>query len=211
MAPHEAQPKSARQERRKAATRAKIQTAAEQLFAQKGYAATSIDDISVAADVAMRTIYVHFPSKAAIMLAYFDDWMDAFIAEILRRPVDEPVVTTVREALAAMNEAGWVDRVENDDIRVHPLVEHLDSGAPAIAGHVLQRWMHEVARIAADTRARGDVPDASLTPQARGVAVFAAWIGAMTAARSRERGEPLSASGSGNGLDILTALTGGGL
>lgn len=213
MASHEARPKSARQERRKAATRAKIQAAAERLFAQNGYAETSIDDISVAADVAMRTIYMHFPSKAAIMLAYFDDWMDAFTAEILRRPADEPVVTTVREALRAMGEAGWVDRVENDDSRVHPLVEHLDSGAPDIAGHILQRWMNEISRIAAATRERGDFPETSLEPHARGVAVFAAWIGAMTAARGRELGQKLPPNATGNslGLEILARITGGEL
>ncbi len=202
-----------RQERRKAVTRAKIQSAAERLFDEKGYSDTSIDDISEAADVAMRTIYMHFPSKAAIMLAYFDDWMDAFIAAVIARPVDEPVVETVGAALAKMSDDGWVDRVENDDVRVHPIVEHLDSGAPDIAGHILQRWMREIAHIAADARERGAFDATSLDPHARGIAVFTAWIGAMTAARGRELGHKLPADSTGNGLglSILSRITGGEL
>ena len=81
-----------RQDRRKAATRAKILAAAEELFDDRGYADTSIEDISESADVAVRTIYMHFPTKAAIMLAYFDRWVDAFSLEVQHRPVSEPVV-----------------------------------------------------------------------------------------------------------------------
>lgn len=202
-----------RQDRRKAATRAKIQSAAERLFDERGYAETSIEDISEAADVATRTIYMHFPSKAAIMLAYFDAWIDAFIEQVMLRPLDEPVVETVRAALQAMGESGWVDRVENSGSRVHPLVEHLDSGAPDIAGHILQRWMREIARLTEHAIEHADHPVTSLEPHARAVAVFAAWIAAMSAARGRDFGRPLPAEATGNslGLDILALITGGRL
>ena len=214
MAPTDSPSSHGRQERRKAATRAKIQAAAEVLFSEQGYSETSIEDISEAADVAVRTIYTHFPSKASIMLAYFDSWVDAFIGEVLQRPVEEPVIDTVRAALSAMNDAGWVDRVENDDVRVHPLVEHLGSGAPDIAGHILQRWMREMQNIAADTAARGSHPQGSLESTARGVAVFSAWIAAMSAARSRLESEtpgmlPPHATGSSLGLDVFALITSG--
>jgi AcrR family transcriptional regulator len=202
-----------RQDRRKAATRARIQAAAEELFGRQGYAETSIEDISELADVAVRTIYTHYPSKAAIMLAYFDGWVDAFSAEVRRRPLEEPVVETVREALLAMGAAGWVDRVESEAVRVHPLAEHLDSGSPDIAGHILQRWMREMTVIAEDARARGDYPAASLEPQARATAVFAAWFAAMAEARRRalDEGSVTIEQVDGGGLQILALLTGGSL
>ncbi len=214
MASKETTPPSGRQERRKAATRAKIQAAAEKLFSERGYSETSIEDISETADVAVRTIYTHFPSKASIMLAYFDSWVDAFVAEVLRRPVEEPVADTVRDALLAMGEAGWVDRVENDDVRVHPLVEHLGAGAPDIAGHILQRWMREMQRIAEDAAERGDYPRGSLEPTARGVAVFSAWIAAMAAARGRlesddKGGLPPNTTGGSLGLGVLELIVRG--
>src|SRR5580700_1965386 len=40
-----------------------------QLFTQYGYRKTSIDDIAQAAQVAKRTVYLHFENKAAVFLA----------------------------------------------------------------------------------------------------------------------------------------------
>ena len=213
MAAERIEREGTRQDRRKAATRARILEASEQLFDSKGYADTSIEDISELADVAVRTIYTHFASKAAIMLAYFDRWVDAFSEEVRRRPVEEPVVETVRQALRAMGAAGWVDRIENEAVRVHPIAEHLDSGAPDIAGHILQRWMREMAVITQDTRERGDFAAGSLEPEARAAAVFASWFAAMSAARRRAL-----ASGSvtieqvdSAGLEVLGIMTSGKL
>lgn len=64
---------------RKAQTRQRIIRAADQLFATKGYVGTSMEDISIEADVAIRTIYLHFDSKAAVLLAYFDAWLDELL------------------------------------------------------------------------------------------------------------------------------------
>jgi AcrR family transcriptional regulator len=43
-----------------------------QLFTQYGYRKTSIDDISRAAQVAKRTVYLHFENKAAVFLAILE-------------------------------------------------------------------------------------------------------------------------------------------
>jgi AcrR family transcriptional regulator len=46
------------------------------LFTQYGYRKTSVDDIALAAQVAKRTVYLHFENKAAVFLAileYFGD------------------------------------------------------------------------------------------------------------------------------------------
>ncbi len=103
-------PKVSRHTRRKAATRTKITQAANQLFAVKGYQETSVEDISEVADVAVRTIYMHFPSKAAILLDHFDHWLDALVDGILHPPVDEPIAATAEAALAQMGLAGGDDR-----------------------------------------------------------------------------------------------------
>src|SRR5580658_10593752 len=42
------------------------------LFAQYGYRKTSIDDIANAAQVAKRTVYLHFENKAAVFLAILE-------------------------------------------------------------------------------------------------------------------------------------------
>src|ERR1700676_3019551 len=43
-----------------------------QLFTQYGYRKTSIDDIARAAQVAKRTVYLHFENKAAVFLAVLE-------------------------------------------------------------------------------------------------------------------------------------------
>src|SRR5438309_781947 len=43
-----------------------------QLFTQYGYRKTSINDIARAAQVAKRTVYLHFESKAAVFLAILE-------------------------------------------------------------------------------------------------------------------------------------------
>ena len=206
-------PSSGRQQRRKAATRAKILAAAEQLFGEHGYAETSIEQIAELADVAVRTIYMHFPTKAAIMLAYFDSWIDAFSEQIRLRPVDESVVDTVREALQAMNDAGWVDNVENEAAHVHPIAEHLESGSPDISGHILQRWMREMEVLSVDIQNRGIYPKGSFAPQARATAIFASWFAAMFVARRRSvaEGSVTFEKVDGAGLQVLSLITGGKL
>ncbi len=196
-----------RQERRKAETRSRIVAAADALFQERGYADTSIDDIARSADVAVRTIYLHFESKAAIMLDYFDGWVDAFVAAVLARPIEEPIQDTLAAAMAAMAEEGWIDRVETDEQRLHPLVEHIGSGPLDIAGHVLQRWTHTLTQLIDDAYARGEGPVDPVAAQARAISVFAFWFGAMTVARERQRGTAVPPEA--NGAAILDRIVSG--
>lgn len=59
-------------ERREALTLRSILTAARDLFADRGYARTTIRDIAAAAGVAPQTIYAHFGSKAGVMAGLVD-------------------------------------------------------------------------------------------------------------------------------------------
>ncbi len=49
-----------------------IMLAALELFTRYGYRKTSIDDIAQAAQVAKRTVYLHFENKAAVFLAILE-------------------------------------------------------------------------------------------------------------------------------------------
>ena len=61
-----------RRERMAQQTRGEILTAARRLFAQRGYAATSINDIAEEADVAVQTIYARLGSKRGMLIALID-------------------------------------------------------------------------------------------------------------------------------------------
>ena len=63
---------SGRRARRALETRRRIRTAARDLFVEKGYGATTIQQIAAKADVAWQTVYSVFGTKAAILSEVFD-------------------------------------------------------------------------------------------------------------------------------------------
>ncbi|MFG1646210.1 TetR/AcrR family transcriptional regulator [Amycolatopsis sp. NPDC049252] len=73
-----------RRERKKALTRAAIQEAALELFVSQGYRETTIAQIAASADVATRTVTLHFPAKEDLLFAD-----DPFAPESLDRYLRE--------------------------------------------------------------------------------------------------------------------------
>ncbi|MEA2128139.1 MAG: hypothetical protein QOJ85_1030 [Solirubrobacteraceae bacterium] len=67
--------------------RATIERAAERLFADRGYAATRIEDIVEAAGVTKPILYRHFASKKALHLALLEHHRDALAAAALNEYV----------------------------------------------------------------------------------------------------------------------------
>src|SRR6058998_476823 len=63
---------ASRRERRSAELRERLFRSALQLFAQKGFAETTVEDITEAADVGKGTFFNYFPSKDHILLAFSD-------------------------------------------------------------------------------------------------------------------------------------------
>lgn len=70
--------RSLRAQRLRIERRTQILDVARQLFAQRGYHATSIQDLLDGADIARGTFYLHFDSKRAI----FDELVDEFLNRI---------------------------------------------------------------------------------------------------------------------------------
>ncbi len=66
-APH---PSTGRRQRRSAEIRERLFRAALELFARKGFAETTVEDITEAADVGKGTFFNYFPSKDHILLAF---------------------------------------------------------------------------------------------------------------------------------------------
>src|SRR5688572_5120507 len=57
-----------RRAQRRAETERRLVASASALFVERGYAATTLTDIAEHADVAPRTLYLHFPTKADLLL-----------------------------------------------------------------------------------------------------------------------------------------------
>jgi AcrR family transcriptional regulator len=63
-------------------TREKILEAAAQIFSQKGYHATSMNDIAKAVNLQKASLYHHVNSKQEILLSLLDEALDLVIQEI---------------------------------------------------------------------------------------------------------------------------------
>ena len=83
-----------RRQRRSAEIRERLFRAALSLFAQKGFAETTVEDITEAADVGKGTFFNYFPSKDHILVAFGEMQLaklEAAIAEVRRtnKPISE--------------------------------------------------------------------------------------------------------------------------
>jgi AcrR family transcriptional regulator len=84
-------------ERKKQRTRETIARAARELFAERGYHATTLPDIAEAADVSTRTIFAYFPSKEDILFSDFPLMKEALAEALAERPEGVDALETVRE------------------------------------------------------------------------------------------------------------------
>jgi AcrR family transcriptional regulator len=83
-------------ERKKQRTREAIAGAAHELFAERGYHATTLPDIAEAADVSTRTIFAYFPGKEDILFASFETMREALAAALAERPDGQDALAALR-------------------------------------------------------------------------------------------------------------------
>lgn len=89
--------------RKKAATKQSIQEQALRLFAEKGYDATTVDEIAAAAGVSHMTFFRYFPRKEAVV--EYDEYDPMLEEMIAARPPDESPLTSLHAAIRAGLEA----------------------------------------------------------------------------------------------------------
>ena len=95
MPPPPDRPAPGLRERKKARTRAAIQSHALRLFREQGYDATTVDQIGEAAEVSESTFFRYFPAKTDVVL-----W-DEFDPLIIRAFTEQPAGLTPLQALRA--------------------------------------------------------------------------------------------------------------
>jgi AcrR family transcriptional regulator len=88
-------------ERKKIQRRTEIIAAAHELFAERGYDATTVVDIAEAADVAPRTVSLYFPTKQDIALAGMMDLAVRFSAALCLRQPGESTIEVIGAWLRA--------------------------------------------------------------------------------------------------------------
>ena len=91
-----------KREAHKLATRRAIQAAADALFDSRGYADTTIKDITDAAGVTERTFFRYFAGKEALLVREIEELLPILGAEIRRRPADEPPLDAVENSFLGL-------------------------------------------------------------------------------------------------------------
>jgi len=100
-----------RRERKKRELREALESNALRLFQRKGYDATTIQDITDAVDVSVRTFFRYFDSKEAVLFGDWRKYTESSYHLIMSRPPEEPPLVALFEAA---KELVKLDR-ENED------------------------------------------------------------------------------------------------
>jgi AcrR family transcriptional regulator len=112
-------------QRKQQATRERLTRAAMALFRERGFEATTIDDIAAKADMSRRSFFHYFASKEDVVTAWQEDAASALVAEILARPADESMLTAAENAITAAvkrvdpAEAAAMSRLKRDNPALH--------------------------------------------------------------------------------------------
>jgi AcrR family transcriptional regulator len=88
-----------RLERRKAQTRQRIAAAAFRLFGERGFDGVTVAEIADEADVAVSTVFAHFPSKESLVFDEDENIEAGLVAAVRGRDPGTTIVTAIREHL----------------------------------------------------------------------------------------------------------------
>jgi AcrR family transcriptional regulator len=89
-------------ERKRQQTRERLTRAAMALFLERGFEATTLDDIAAAADISRRSFFHYFASKEDVVFAWQEESTAALIAAVAARPSDESMLAAAENAITAM-------------------------------------------------------------------------------------------------------------
>jgi len=174
-------------ERSKARRRAAIIRAAFELFAERGYDATTVADIAEAAEVAPRTVSMYFPAKQDIAMSRFSDGVASLTDAIDdRRPGETVHEVFGRWLLASQTEPG--------DRELYQLARRMFAANPDLAALRTARMAAAIregaATIAADT---GSLPSA-IGPRIAAAAAAAITMEIIDTEPGPEREEAVAAA-----------------
>jgi AcrR family transcriptional regulator len=100
-------------ERKKLRTRRALADAALRLFAEKGFDATTIDELADEAEVSKSTFFRFFPAKEAVAIEAEAELWTAYLSALAERPLAGTVLAGLHDTLAAAAtglDAGWDER-----------------------------------------------------------------------------------------------------
>ena len=167
-------------ERTRRAVQKEITDTANALFVERGYEATTIDDIAAAVGMSQRSVFRYFPTKEEIVVGKFDFVADDMLAELRARPAGEPVWQSLRRALDLL--VPYVDAPGKHEV-AEPMQRIVFQTPALLASYLLKlQRMQDAAETALRERAaQAGKPYAAADPAPR--AITGAAFGCLVAAQ----------------------------
>jgi mycofactocin system transcriptional regulator len=123
-------------------SRDQIAEVALELFGERGFEETTLDDIALAVGVSRRTILRYYESKNDIVWGTFSEHLDGLRAALEASDPRRPLMETLREAIVAFNDYGD-EQLPALRVRMTLITE-----VPALQGHSMLRYADWCAVIA---------------------------------------------------------------
>ncbi len=107
--------------RKRQQTRERLTRTAMALFLERGFEATTLDDIAAAADISRRSFFHYFESKEDVVFAWQEESTAALIAAVAARPAGESMLSAAENAISSMvrqlepNEAMAMAQLKRDN------------------------------------------------------------------------------------------------
>ncbi|MBP1326600.1 AcrR family transcriptional regulator [Leucobacter exalbidus] len=132
------------------AVRAQIVQAADVLFAEQGYDATTIDQIAERVGISPRTFFRYIGSKEELVLAHFTRLSESFVERLAARPEGEDAWASLRRMFdqivvvnndPELHKYGWLaqDIVESSPTLLATHLERMESVQRELTGILLRK------------------------------------------------------------------------
>lgn len=158
--------------RRPVTSRGELERTALELFAERGFEATTVDDIAAAAGIGRRTFFRYFRSKNDVPWGDFDAEL-ARMRMFLRGISDDvPVMDGLRAAVVDFN------RLDPEEVPRHRHRMDLILRVPALQAHSTLMYAAWRAVVAEYVARRLDQPENGLVPQAVAYSALGACVAA---------------------------------
>ncbi|MFA1540964.1 TetR family transcriptional regulator [Actinomadura monticuli] len=172
-----------RRERKKQRTREALIDAAFGLFAEKGFDATTVEEIADAVDVSSRTFFRYFASKEDVALTFQEEQNRAVMAALDERPADEPIMTALRHTVVGMARACEAGELGFEPGRFECMLTMMRDSPTLLAGSLEHAQKKQALLTEVIARRMGLDPAADLRPHVAAAATLCAFQAAADATR----------------------------
>jgi TetR/AcrR family transcriptional regulator, regulator of mycofactocin system len=152
---------------RRATSAAQLSHVGLQLFFERGFDETTVDDIAEAAGIGRRTFFRYFPSKNDLPWGDFDTLVERMRRQLQNVPDDVPVIDALRDAVLEFN------RYPAGELTHHRQRMALLLRVPTLVAHSTLRYESWRGIVAEFVARRQGVPVESLEPQVIGWTLLA--------------------------------------